>query len=101
LLAKKRLAEAEQKLSNVHRWSGRVDEEIFTYQAVASGMQQALTVDIPTALAKLDAMLASLEAYAPSAAPQAQTSTAAGGQTPMEEAAMQEAEEEDDAEPKG
>jgi len=95
-LAKRRLEEAEQKLNNVHRWSGRIDEEILAYQTVASGMQQALTVEIPKALAKLDNMLASLAAYAPSGTPQAQVSAVAAGGEAGEE--TEDADEDKDGE---
>jgi hypothetical protein len=79
--AMRRVEEAEQKLANLHYWRRRFDEEFFTYQAVASGMSQALAADIPKALARLDNMLTALEAYAVSAAPGMQGSTAAGKAT--------------------
>lgn len=78
-LAERRLAEAHQKLVNVRRWSRRIDEEIFAYQAVAGGLQQALSVDIPNALALLDNMLTALEAYAPTVPPETQGSMATAG----------------------
>ena len=78
-LAKRRLEEAEQKLANVRSWSHRLDDEIHSYQAVTSGLNLALTVDLPKAITQLDNMLAALEAYAPSAAPQVQGSSAAVG----------------------
>ncbi len=62
--AERQLEEARQKLANVQRWSRQFDEESFTYQAVAQGMRVAVESDIPNALAKLDNMIAALEAYA-------------------------------------
>ncbi len=73
-----RLEEAQRKQVNVRRWSRRIEEEAFTYQAVASGLGHAVAVDIPNALAQLDHMIAALEAYAASAAPEMQGSTAGG-----------------------
>lgn len=75
-VAVRRVEEARQKVANVRRWSRRLDEETFTYQAVASGLSQTLAIEIPNALAQLDNMLAALEAYAASAAPEMQGSLA-------------------------
>ena len=68
-LAQRRVEEARQKVANVRRWSRRLDEETYSYQAVAGGLSQALTIEIPNALAQLDNMLIALEAYATSTAP--------------------------------
>ena len=75
-LAERRVEEARQKLANVRRWSRLLDEEGLSYQAVAQGMSLAVEADIPKALAQLDNMIAALEAYASSAAPGEQRSTA-------------------------
>ncbi len=73
-----RLEESQRKQVNVRRWSRRIEEEAFAYQAVATGLSQAVAVDIPTALAQLDHMIAALEAYAASGAPEMQGSVAGG-----------------------
>jgi len=74
--AERRLEEAKQKLASVRRWSRLLDEESFSCRAAIQGMTQALEVDVPTALAQLDNMVAALEAYASSTAPSEQRSTA-------------------------
>jgi len=74
--AERRLEEAKQKLANVRRWSRLFDEEGFSYGAVAQGMNLAVAAEVPNALAQLDNMIAAIEAYAASAAPSEQRSTA-------------------------
>ncbi len=74
--ATQRLEEARVKAANVRRWCRLLTEEAFTYQAVAGGLSQVLAVDVPNALAQLDNMIAALEAYAATAAPQMQGSLA-------------------------
>jgi hypothetical protein len=76
--ATRRVEEAEQKTANVQVWRRRFDEEFFSYQGATSGLSQALSGDIPMALARLDKMLDALEAYAASKAPELQGSVAAG-----------------------
>jgi hypothetical protein len=78
--ATRRVEEAERKLASVHHWRRRFDEELFSYQGVASGLNQALTADIPRAIARLDNMLAALEAYAASPTPEMQGSVAIAGE---------------------
>jgi hypothetical protein len=75
-IAMRRVEEARQKAANVRRWSRRLDDEVFAYQAVASGMSQTLAIEIPNALTQLDNMLAALEAYVASTAPELQGSLA-------------------------
>lgn len=75
-LATRRMEEAEQKAINVKQWGRRIDEEAHNFQGWAAGMKRAVTAEIPAAIAKLDNMLAALEAYAMPAAPQLQTSVA-------------------------
>jgi hypothetical protein len=66
------------KAAHVKRWSRRLDQEAYGYQAVAGGLSAALAADIPRALAHLDNMLIALEAYAVSPAPGAESSVASG-----------------------
>ena len=77
--AERQLDEAKQKAANVRRWSRLLDEESFTYKAVAQGLGQAVALDLPNALAQLDNMLTALEAYADTATPQLQRSVADAG----------------------
>jgi len=74
-LAERRMEEAEQKAKNVKLWTRKIDEEGLAYGAVASGMKQACTIEVPAAIARLDGMLAALEAYA-AQAPRSQGSVA-------------------------
>ena len=74
--AERQLEEAKQKLANVRRWSRLLDEESFSYKGAAQGMSLAVEADVPNALAQLDNMIAALEAYASSAQPSEQRSTA-------------------------
>jgi hypothetical protein len=75
--AERQLEEAKQKLANVRRWSRLLDEESFSYKGVTQGMNLAVEVDVPNALAQLDNMITALEAYASSAQLSEQRSTAA------------------------
>ncbi len=75
--AERRLEEAKQKVANVRRWSRLFDEESFSYGGVVQGMNLAVEAEIPNALAQLDNMIAAIEAYASSAPPSVQRSTAA------------------------
>jgi hypothetical protein len=84
-LALRRVEEAKQKTARVRHWTRKLDEEVYRYQAVAGGLSQSLAIDVPNALAQLDAMLTSLEAYATSIAPQLQGSESA--RPPTESAA--------------
>jgi hypothetical protein len=74
--AERRLEEARQKLASVRRWSRLFDEERFSYGGVAQGMSLAIEGELPNALAQLDNMIAAIEAYASSAPPSEQRSTA-------------------------
>jgi hypothetical protein len=73
--AERQLEEAKQKLANVRRWTRLLDEESFSYKAAAQGMNLAVEADVPNGLARLDNMIAALEAYASSAPPSEQRST--------------------------
>ena len=78
-LATHRMEEAEQKARNVSHWSRKIDEEGLAYSGAAAGMKQTCTLDVPTAIARLDHMLAALEAYVAGAAPRMQESVASTG----------------------
>lgn len=62
--AKRRLEEAETKFANVRRWTRRLEQETSTYKGGIRGLSHALDHDIPRAVARLDNMIAALEAYA-------------------------------------
>jgi hypothetical protein len=74
--ARRQLDEAKQKQANTRRWSRLLDEESYTYMAVAQAMGVAVDAEIPNALAQLDNMIAALEEYAVSRGAREQQSVA-------------------------
>jgi hypothetical protein len=70
----KRMKEiAEEKFENVRRYAPRLNREILLYKGQVQRLQTFLAGELPTALARLDKMAGTLEAYvtlpAPGAAP--------------------------------
>ncbi|NLX12996.1 MAG: hypothetical protein GXY44_04975 [Phycisphaerales bacterium] len=61
--AKRRLEEAEQKIANVRRWLRQLDKEADEYKAVVQRLGRYMEADVPRSLARLDQMIAALEAY--------------------------------------
>lgn len=76
--AQHRVAEAEQKSAAVKYWGRQIDVEALAYQTWATGLKQAVSIDIPAAIARIDQMLLALEAYV-AHAPRSQASVAASG----------------------
>lgn len=74
--AERALEEARQKQAQVRRWAPLFDQESYTYAAAVQRLRTQAQTAVPRALAHLDAMIAAIEAYAPS--PQWQGSTADG-----------------------
>jgi len=70
--AQRLLEEAEQKLNNVKRWETKLDEEAFNYKAVTQPLGQAVSSDIPRAVAQMDQIIDSLESYTSLTAPSMQ-----------------------------
>jgi hypothetical protein len=62
-LAKRRLEEAEMKLSNVRRYIPRLQKEIQTYKGSAQRFATTVQVDIPLAISQLGTMVQALENY--------------------------------------
>lgn len=62
-LAKKRFEEAEQKLANVKTWTRKLEHEMNLYKEQIRGAKQTVEVDVPNALAQLDRLVHSLDAY--------------------------------------
>jgi hypothetical protein len=60
--------EAEQKIVACKQWARRLQKEIMMYKGGVTRFTSVLGGDVPRALAKLDAMAGSLEAYATLAA---------------------------------
>lgn len=61
--AQRNFDEAEQKCKNVQRWIKQLDHEVFNYQGLVQGLDRAMDTDMPVALAQLDRILDSLDAY--------------------------------------
>lgn len=61
--AQRRSEEAQRKLSNIARWGRKLEEEAFAYKGVAQGLSQAVEGELPVILARLDNMMAALQAY--------------------------------------
>ena len=76
-IAERALAEAQQKLVNVKRWSRALPREIELYKGSVQRFATTIHVDVPSAIHRLDRMIGSLEKYASLAAPASAASTAA------------------------
>ncbi len=75
--AQRRLEEVRQRQANVRRWSRLLDDEAFAYKSVAQSLGHLIEAEIPKALARLDRMIAALEAYASGSAAPEQVRSAA------------------------
>lgn len=62
-LAMRRLAEAEQKLAAVKKWTLRLQKEILNYKGQVQRFSTTLGSDVPTAVARLDQISGLLEQY--------------------------------------
>ncbi len=82
-LAKNRLAEAEQKLSNTRRWARALQKEIETYKGSVTRLYTSLESLLPAGAAHLDKLLVDLEAYAAAGAEGAAASFTTGDQATM------------------
>jgi hypothetical protein len=71
--AKRMLQHAEERFENVRRHTPRLQREVLLYKGQAQRLSTFVNGDIPGAIAKLDKMVASLEAYVNLAAPNAET----------------------------
>lgn len=69
-IAESRLREAEYKLSRVKAWSLRIEKELSDYRGATQRLLSALEAEIPSARARLDNMIDSLEAYLALAPPE-------------------------------
>ena len=61
--ARRRLEEAEQKTAAVARWRRRLEKESFEYRAQVQPLARLVETEVPKAVARLDRLVASLEAY--------------------------------------
>ena len=62
-IAMKRLEEAEQKLLNTKRHSSKLQKEMHMYKGAVQTFATIVASDMPNAVASLDRMIHSLEAY--------------------------------------
>lgn len=75
--AMRQVQEAEQKLVNVKRWTRQLEKEINLYKGSVQRFSTTVNVDVPSAVAKLDRLAATLQGYL-DVAPTTVASTAAG-----------------------
>jgi len=90
--AKRMKEHAEERLENVRRHTPRLQREIMLYKGQVTRFATFVAADIPAAAAKLDKMVASLEAYVNLAATDAsipQPGVAQPPAAPVEEVAPQ------------
>lgn len=62
-VAKRRLQEAEEKVEAVKQWLRKLEDERFLYKAQSQRVTRAAEMDVPRAVAMLDRVLDSLDAY--------------------------------------
>jgi len=62
-LAIRRLEEANHKFENVRRYTQRLQKELLLYQGQVQRLANAVQVEVPMAAARLEDLVASLEAY--------------------------------------
>lgn len=69
--AQERLAQAQARFERVKAWMQRIDRAITQYKGRVNGLRNAIEIEIPRAVATLDRMVDSLQAYIDLAPPQA------------------------------
>jgi chromosome segregation ATPase len=55
--------EAQQKLANIKRWHVQLEREVMQYKSQVQHLVHAVEMDIPRAVAKIEAMIVALERY--------------------------------------
>ena len=70
-VAEQRLRETEHTFQRVRSWIPQMEREMNDYKGGVKGLASAVQMDIPKALARLDRMVDSLEAYVVLAPPEA------------------------------
>ncbi|MCB9852344.1 MAG: hypothetical protein H6819_04550 [Phycisphaerales bacterium] len=68
-LAKRRLEEAESKVEAIKAWLRKLEDERFLYKAQSQRMARAAEMDVPRAVAMIDRVLDTLDAYFHESAP--------------------------------
>ena len=76
-LALRRVAESEQKIAAIKRWSRQLEKEFHLYKGSVQRLQTTITSGVPVALGKLDRMVIALDQYVAMGAPTEVTSSAA------------------------
>lgn len=62
-VAMRQLQEAEAKIAAVKKWAPRLKKEILSYRGAVARLAGDMESDVPLAMAKLDNMVQTLEAY--------------------------------------
>lgn len=62
--AKRRIAEAEQRLASCKRWERQLEKETQKYHGGVQPLKRAVDSDMPHAISELDRMTKALQAYA-------------------------------------
>jgi hypothetical protein len=70
-LAQRAFEEAEQKAAATQTWGRRLEQEAILYRSLAQRMGNQVEIVLPDAMARLDRMVASLDAYLALQAPEA------------------------------
>ncbi|MCG3136324.1 MAG: hypothetical protein HJJLKODD_00151 [Phycisphaerae bacterium] len=76
--AKLRLEEAETKLEHTQRWIRELEREAFSYKGSTQALGNLVVLEVPVAIARLDQMIITLEAYTEQPAEPAMQSSTAG-----------------------
>ena len=74
------VAQAEQKLQRIKHWSNALERDFMLFKAGVQGMSNIVASDIPSATARIERMIKSLEEYIHLAAPSGTTPVAAAGE---------------------
>ena len=95
------VAQAEQKLVRIKHWASALEREFILFRAGVQGMSNIVASDIPTATARIDRMIKSLEEYIRLAAPMdaSARSSSDAGETASEAAAASTLSEMDSSSP--
>jgi len=69
--AEQRLSDAQAGLEGVRRWVQEIDRQLNQYRARVNGLKRIIDSEVPRAIARLDRMVDSLQAYIDLAPPEA------------------------------
>ncbi|HOW19739.1 MAG TPA: hypothetical protein PLC79_11935, partial [Phycisphaerae bacterium] len=81
-LAVRRLEEANHKFENVRRYTQRLQKELLLYQGQVQRLANAVQTEVPMAAARLEDLVASLEAYVAGGQPEEPVAAAETAEEP-------------------